>query len=141
MDFYADSPYKTAMEFIQKLEFPGHLRDLQGYVGNRMEYLKLGVFWKILARMGEYVFQPLLNCSNFSCRSASNGDEDEGKRERNPISSEVQVPSHLALVSSFVPLRAPTLKQTPGKELKDAWPLNVKAFSSNSWKLWTQSKI
>lgn len=110
MDFYADSPYKRAMEFIQKLEFPGHLRDLQGYVGNRMEYLKLGVFWKILVRMGEYVFRPFLYRSNFSCRSASNGDEDEGKRERNPRSSEVQVPSHLALVSSFVPLRSPTLK-------------------------------
>lgn len=84
MDFYADSPYKRAMEFIQKLEFPGHLRDLQGYVGNRMEYLKLGVFWKILVRMGEYVFRPFLYRSNFSCRSASNGDEDEDKGKETP---------------------------------------------------------
>lgn len=69
------------------------------------------VFWKILARMSKYAFQSFLNGSNFSCRSASSGEEEEDKRKRNPCSSEVQVPSHLAaLVGSFVTLRSPTLK-------------------------------
>lgn len=50
-----------------------------------MEYLKPGVFWKIVARMSEKAASILSKTVlNFSCRSASNGDENGGKRERNP---------------------------------------------------------
>ena len=110
MDFYVDSPCKGNMELIQKLEFPGHLGDW-GFVGQQGRIFETRVFWEILARMGEYAFQSFLHCSNFSCRSASSGEEEEGKRARNPCSSEGQAPSHLAaLVGSSVALRSPTLK-------------------------------
>lgn len=45
MDFYVDSPCKGDMELIQKLEFPGHLRDWDLW-SNRIDYSKLGCFGK-----------------------------------------------------------------------------------------------
>lgn len=60
-------------------------RFLGGLWGEGMEYLKPGVFWKILARISEKTVSILSKTVlNFSCRSASNGDENGGKRERNP---------------------------------------------------------
>lgn len=77
-------------------------------------------------------FQLFLN--NCSCRYASNGEKCGGKGEEAPNCQSYGFLPTVPLVSSFLSLRPPTLKQSPSRELTDAWPSHVKAFSSNSFK-------